>query len=62
MQLFADLALYGLVGVHICTCIVLHGYFSLGMSIGPTMKAADSSTLDGTMQGQDLVYQLGETG
>ena len=29
------MALYAFVGVHLCTCKVLHGYFSLGKTSGP---------------------------
>ena len=43
MQLFA--ALCGLVGIHLHTYIVLHWYFSLGKTSGPTTKAADSEVL-----------------
>ena len=30
------------IGVQLCTFIVLHGYFSLGKTSGPTIKAAGS--------------------
>ena len=39
VQLFSDLTLRILVGAHIRTFIVLHGYFSLGKTSGPTTKA-----------------------
>ena len=31
MQLFADLTFHVLIGIHLCTFIVLHGYFSLSV-------------------------------
>ena len=34
-----------LVGVHLRTFIILHGYFSLGKTSGPTTKAAGSKVL-----------------
>ena len=41
----ADLALCAFVSVHLCTCIVLHGYFSLDKTSGPTTKAAGREVL-----------------
>ena len=41
----ADLTLCALVGIHLCTFIVLHGYFSLSKTSGPTMKVAGSEVL-----------------
>ena len=43
--IIADLALRAFVGIHLRTCIVLHGYFCLGKTIGPTTKAANSEFL-----------------
>ena len=43
--IIADLALHTFVGIHLHTCIVLHGYFSLGKTSGPTKKAAGSEVL-----------------
>ena len=45
VQLFADLTLRALGGVHLRTFIVLHEYFSLGKTSGPTMMAASSEVL-----------------
>ena len=45
VQLFADLTFHALVSVHLCTFIVLHGYFSLGKTSGPTTKTAGSEVL-----------------
>ncbi len=47
-----------IVGVHLRTCIVLHGYFPLGKTSGPTTKATGSEDLllSGTLQGQESVY------
>ena len=43
--IIADLTLRAFASVHLCTCIVLHGYFSPGKTSGPTMKAANSEVL-----------------
>ena len=43
--IMADLTLRAFVGVYLHTCIVLHGYFSLSKTSGPTMKAAGSEIL-----------------
>ena len=43
--IIADLALGAFVGVHLHSCIVLHGYFSLGKTSGPTTKTAGSEAL-----------------
>ena len=43
--IIADLAVHAFVGVHLRTCIVLHGYFSLSKTSGPTKKAAGSEVL-----------------
>ena len=43
--IIADLALHAFVGIHLRTFIVLHGYFSLGKTSGPTTKAAGSEVL-----------------
>ena len=43
--IIADLALRAFVGVHLHSCIALHGYFSPGKTSGPTTKAADSEAL-----------------
>ena len=45
MQLFAGLALHALVGLHLRIFIVFHGYYFLGKTSGPTMKAANSEVL-----------------
>ena len=42
VQLFADLTLRALVGIHIRTFIVLHGYFSLGKTSGPTIGSFEN--------------------
>ena len=44
-MLFADLILRALVGVHLRTYIVLHGYLSRGKTNGPTTKVAGSEVL-----------------
>ena len=41
----ADLALHAFAGVHLHSCIVLYGYFSLGKTSGPVTKAAGSEAL-----------------
>ena len=41
--IIADLTLRAFVAVHLRTCIVLHGYFSLSKTSGPTKKAAAGS-------------------
>ena len=41
----ADLALHAFVGIHLHTCIILHGYFSLGKTSGQTKKATGSEVL-----------------
>ena len=43
--IIADFALSALTGVHLCSCIVLYGYFTLCKTSGPTAKAADSEIL-----------------
>ena len=43
--IITDLALHAFVGIHLHTCIVLHGYFSLGKISGPTTKPAGSELL-----------------
>ena len=43
--IIADLALRVFVGIHLRTCIVLHGYFCLGKTSGPTTKAVGSEVL-----------------
>ena len=43
--IIADLALHAFVVVHLHSCIVLHGYFSLGKTSGPTTKAVGSEAL-----------------
>ena len=45
MQLFADVNFRAIVGVHLRTFKVLHGYFSVGKASGPTTKAAGSEVL-----------------
>ena len=49
IALSLELAIYQtvcvFVGIHLPTCIVLHGYLSLGKTSGPTMKAAGSEVL-----------------
>ena len=39
------LTLHAFVGVHLCTCIVLHGYLSLSKTSGQITKAAGSDIL-----------------
>ena len=43
--IIADLALRAFVGVHLHSCIVLHGYLSLGKTSGQTTKVAGSEAL-----------------
>ena len=43
--IIADLILHAFVSVHVRACIVLHGYFALGKTNGPTTKAAGSEVL-----------------
>ena len=43
--IIADLALHAFVSIHLCTCIVLHAYFSVSKISGPTTKAGDSEVL-----------------
>ena len=43
--IIADLTLHSFVSVHLCTCLVLHGYLSLTKTSGPTTKAAGSEVL-----------------
>ena len=43
--IIADLTLRAFVGIHLHTYIVLHGYFSLSKTRGPTTKAAGSEVL-----------------
>ena len=42
LQLFADLPLHALAGVHFRTFKVFHGYFSFGKTSGPPTKASGS--------------------
>ena len=46
MQLFADLTFCPIVGVHLRTFKVLHGYFFLGKTSEPTTKTAGSEIFD----------------
>ena len=43
--IIADLTLCAYFDVHLQTCIVLHGYFPLSMTSGPTTKGAGSEVL-----------------
>ena len=54
--IITDLTACAFVGFYVCTCIVLHGYFSLDKTRGPTTKAAGSDVLRGTVQHQELMY------
>ena len=45
IPIIANLTLRALVGVHLHTFTVLHGYFSHDKTSGPTMKVAGSEAL-----------------
>ena len=61
--IIADLALRAFVGVHLHSCIALHGYFSLGKTSGPTTKATGSEApFSGTVQSQESMYQPEDSG